>query len=123
MDKQALETNLAHFTGSETFTKYIFGTVLTEGVVYLAREAQCFWLIDIISSYQHERKFKSHASFQVWELKLDAVGDGEMPSATVTASDGDGNLLATQHVSATDFPLNKITLWFSNGTILLPSEY
>ena len=26
-------------------------------------------------------------------------------------------------IEHTDFPLDQVTLWFSNNTILLPSEY
>jgi hypothetical protein len=123
MDAQTLTNELAHFTGSEQFYRYLFGVTLTEGAKHLAEKANAFWLMDIIASYQHEREFKKHADFQTWTLKLEAVGDGEQPSATVTATDGDGNVLAEQHIAMTDFPLNEITLWFEGGTILLPSEH
>ena len=123
MDTQTLKSDLAQFTGSEQFYKYLFGVTLTEGARYLAEKANAFWLMDIIASYQHEREFKTHHDFQVWTLKLDAVGDGEMPTATVTASDGNDNVLAQQHIAMTDFPLPEFTLWFEHGTILLPSEH
>jgi hypothetical protein len=44
-------------------------------------------------------------------------------SATLTCGDGDGNIVRTQQIAFTDFPLDEATLWFANGVIYLPSEH
>jgi hypothetical protein len=38
-------------------------------------------------------------------------------------SDGNDNIVYTQHVEFTDFPLDEITLYFANDVIYLPSEH
>ena len=120
------QDSLAHFTGSETFTRYMAGVILSEGAAHVAKEGGAFWLMDIIVSYQFEPKFRDE-DFQVWKLKVDRQGDPEnvtaMNKATVSCEDGNGNTLITQEIEATDFPLPEIILWFQNNTIFLPSEY
>ena len=43
-------------------------------------------------------------------------------TATLTCEDGNGNVVFTKALTFTDFPLEEITLYFTNGVILLPSE-
>ena len=90
--------------------------VATSGVVAIAEAAGCYWLLDVVGSYQSDRRLDP--GFQVWELavnietkkwKLEGFNDTE--------------LIITQEGWYTDFPLEKLTLWVSNGVILLPSEY
>lgn len=115
------QADLSQFTGSDTFTKYMGGTVLSEGARYVADQAAAYWLMDIIWSWQTDPKVRAE-EFQVWKLKAD--GDVEkMRPAVVTCDDGNGNVIATQVIRATDFPLTTVTLWFQNGVIFLPSEY
>jgi hypothetical protein len=126
--KEALETMLAHFTGtmnyhrSSFFTKSIFHT---DGVQYLSDKAGAFWLIDAIVSYQMKPSIARHP-FQVWSLKV------ENRSAVLTCGDGnDTPPLVTQKIPYTDFPLDKISLYLENGSLdgehihkilMLPSE-
>ena len=46
-------------------------------------------------------------------------------SATLTCDDGNDNdnVIYTKRIEYTDFPQEGITLYFTNNTILLPSEY
>jgi hypothetical protein len=44
-------------------------------------------------------------------------------TATLTCDDRNGNIVFTKRIEFTDFPLEKITLYYANKTILLPSEY
>ena len=44
-------------------------------------------------------------------------------SATLICDDGNGNIVYTKHIEYTDFPPDGITFYFTDNTILLPSEY
>ena len=109
---------LRHFTGSEqTFYHPMFKKfVYTEGVRYLAQNAECYWLLEHIFLHQTNPKVKAE-EFQTWKL----VKNGSR--ATITIDDGNGNIVETFQISYTDFPLNEFTLWLVGNTLLLPSEY
>lgn len=113
------EQSLSQFTGTEKYHKYICGLKLTDGVNYLATEGKCFWLLDVIASYQP----KHHAvPFQVWELEV--TEKEEKRSAVVTMrKDTDAKILVQQKIPYTDFPLKSVKLYVIDGVILLPSEY
>jgi hypothetical protein len=112
--------DLAHFTGSETFYRHALsaGCVYTEGVQYLAEAGSAYWLLDAILCPQPHDAALRAADFQVWTL---TVRDDR--SATLSCTDGDDQLLYTQPIEWTDFPLNTVTLWFANRTLYLPSEH
>jgi hypothetical protein len=44
-------------------------------------------------------------------------------SASLSCADGNGNTVYRKEIEYTDFPLPEITLWFTDNTVLLPSEY
>jgi hypothetical protein len=44
-------------------------------------------------------------------------------TATLACDDGNGNIVFSKAIEFTDFPLLEIALYFTNKTILLPSEY
>ena len=44
-------------------------------------------------------------------------------TASLVCDDGNDNIVYTQHVAFTDFPLDEIKLYFTDNVILLPSEY
>ncbi|MCC3428541.1 MAG: hypothetical protein JGK08_00170 [Microcoleus sp. PH2017_04_SCI_O_A] len=72
--KEELLELLPGFCGSETlYTHRLIQTTieLTEGVMFLVREAECTWLIDAIASYQPDIKKSGNEmlkGFQIWEL-------------------------------------------------------
>ncbi len=113
-----LINELKQFTGTECFYKnplfpnYVF----TDGIQYLAEEANAYWLIDYIFSSQIYPKIKQE-TFQIWQMK---VSDNK---AIVRVEDGNDNLVKQFKIEYTDFPLPEITLWFTDRTLLLPSEY
>jgi hypothetical protein len=37
--------------------------------------------------------------------------------------DGNGKAVFTKAIEFTDFPVERVTLWFENNTIYLPSEH
>ena len=114
-----LKTELKQFTGSEVFFRNpLFGRfIYTEGVRYLAERAGAYWLIDYVFSNQHNGEIKAQP-FQVWTIR---VGDDR--SAVVTVEDGNDNIVKEFRLEFTDFPLAEFSLWFIDGTLLLPSEY
>ena len=109
--------NLPYFTGTEHYYLHLFGVKYTDGVKYLAESCECFWLIDLISSYQADPKIKNE-EFQVFKLKVNPD-----KTATVEISDGNHNILATQDIEFTDFPLPEIEIWCIDKIAILPSEY
>jgi hypothetical protein len=118
MTKEEIEQALPGFYGTEAYHKWsiLFPYVLTDGAQFLAENAGAFWLMDVIASYQREKKFKDEP-FQVWRL---TVKDGK---GEVVADDGNDNVLARQRIPFTDFPLDSIKLYFIDGVVLLPGEY
>jgi hypothetical protein len=44
-------------------------------------------------------------------------------TATLRCEDGNGNIVFRKELEFTDFPMEGITLYFSDNTIYLPSEY
>lgn len=115
--KEEILDALPSFTGTEYYYKHPFGIKFTDGVKFLATECQCFWFLDIVASYQYEPKVKDE-EFQVFKLKVN-----EDHSALVEISDGNHNILATQELEFTDFPLEEIELWCIDKVCILPSEY
>lgn len=84
--------------------------------MFLAEEAGSYWLIDLVISHQTNPILKKE-EFQVW--KLFKVGE----SWVARADDGNDNILVSQNIEFSDFPLDEIKLYFTNNTLLLPSEY
>lgn len=127
LTQEQLQAGLAHFTGTETWFRYRFGTTVlayyTEGVQYLADNAECYWLLGEIVGYQPQL---TDQPFQVWTLQTNPDG-----SAQLSAEDGNDNILLTKVIEYTDFPLPSIDIWVEYGEIeevykpilLLPSEH
>jgi hypothetical protein len=105
-------------SGTEHYHSYLGGIKLTDGVKGVAEAAGAYWLLDIVASYQCKERVKK-CGFQVWELEVSDHG-----SATVTMKENSGQpILVSQSMPYTDFPLNRFTLWLTNGVLLLPGEY
>lgn len=90
--------------------------VATDGAIALAEAAGCFWLLDIIGSYQTDKRLDP--SFQVWKLEVNLE-----KSIAVIRGHNDTELIITQDIPFTDFPLEEVKLYLMDGVILLPSEY
>jgi hypothetical protein len=56
--------------------------------------------------------------FQVWTLKVK-----EDRTASLVGDDGNDNFVYTQPIEFTDLPIDEIKFYFTDNTILLPSEY
>jgi hypothetical protein len=112
-----LQDNLPNFTGTEHYFKFLMGIRFTDGVKYLAESAECFWLLDIIASYQVHDIVKKEP-FQVYKLTVN-----EDKSGLVEITNGDQRILETQEINYTDFPLQEISIWCIDKICILPSEY
>ena len=117
-----LRRALAGFRGSAAFHRHWTGRGLyTDGVQYLAETARAYWLIDVIVSWQLKPKVQRER-FQVWTVKVNR-SDHTAIAEGWDDTPGTSNRLARQKIEFTDFPLDEITLFFCDGTLLLPSEY
>lgn len=126
---QEIKEALGHFHGSQDFVRWspaLFpASVLTDGTLYLAENAHCFWLMDAIASHQRDYRLKDQP-FQTWKLKPPT----KLQKFWVLAcEDGNDNLILSQLIEYSDFPLTEGIMLFAvrnefNGiTIMLPGEY
>jgi hypothetical protein len=117
--KTILKNLLQQFSGTDTYTKHSRFVALTKGVLFLAEEACCYWLLDLFAS--HLVPLNNKEEFTC--LKLVKVND----SANVTIDDGNGRTLAKQYIEYTNFPLDSMVLygcWVSDyWVMMLPTEY
>ena len=70
MNKLEILKTLYHFNSSDNLYKYQLGKLYfnyTDGIKFLVENVNCFWLLDIILSYQSE-KILQIEYFQVWKL-------------------------------------------------------
>jgi len=114
------EADLRQFTGTEHWYRHSFvrKVLYTDGVQYVAEKGGAYWLLDEIAFAQCGNKRIAAEAFQLWRLRVHPDH-----TATLTCEDGKGNAVFTKALTFTDFPLAEITLYFTNGVILLPSEY
>ena len=61
---------------------------------------------------------RAPASFQVWTLTVSADR-----TARLACEDGNGKTVFEKPIPFTDFPAERITLWFENSTIYLPNRH
>ena len=126
-----LLANLAQFTGTTQWFKHpLFSKFrYTDGVRYLAINAECYWLLEFIFGHQSNAKIRN-TPFQVWKIvkkeeqtqfvNRSRVGEHK---ATITIEDGNDTLIKTFSIPFTTFPLAEYSLWMIEGVLLLKSEY
>ena len=113
-----LKYHINNYGGADVFyrNQLFRGYVYTEGVKYMAEQASAYWLIDYILSQQIDPELRVHP-FQTWKMVV------QDDSAAVTVEDGNDNEITSFTIAYTNFPLEEITLWLVDKTLLLPSEY
>lgn len=131
MDAETLLQNLQHFCGSEQYYRHFLGLCYTEGVKYLAENAQCFWLLDAIG-YHQPRANRIHrlTEFQLWFLHVGNAHEFIEPrgsNAAVLTCWEDSPTPETkpaiiQQIPITDFLLPEIKLYVQEKILLLPDE-
>jgi hypothetical protein len=112
--------DLAQFIGSENWYRHGINrkVLFTDGAKYVADHAGAFWLLDEIAIIKPHNARVAAEEFQVWKLAVNADQTG-----VLTCEDGNDNVVHTKLIEYTDFPIDGITLYFTNNTILLPREY
>lgn len=105
---------------SDFFRHWTRRLIYTAGVKFLADEAGAFWLIDAIASHLPSIKGEE---FMVWRLDV-----REDRTATLTADDGNGNILTVQQVPFTDYPESHAEFYVVRtpgepDVLMLPCEY
>ncbi len=120
MTAQLTENDLLHFTGSETWHRHslVRTVIYTDGIRFLAEKAGAYWLIDEIAFAQKAEQAVAAEAFQLWTLTVAAD-----QSAHLTCEDGDGRTVWEKLIPFTDFPLGLVKVYFTDSTLLLPSEY
>jgi len=117
-EKDRITSELAMHIGSLERTRhYTRRFVYTPGVEHLASVARAYWLIDLIASLCRNPNLAGE-EFQVWKLSVH-----EDRSATLVVTDGNDHELKRREIHRTDFPLDEISLYLTDDTLLLPSEY
>jgi hypothetical protein len=121
MTADEIAAELSGFYGTEAYHKFnLFAPVLlTDGAAFLAKEAGCFWLMDIIASAVTHYRDNGFAV-----VRFDCA-DG---AGVVTIENGNGRVLYTQEIEHTDFPMDRADLFVAPAdertwVIMLPSEY
>jgi hypothetical protein len=71
----------------------------------------------LVASYHGHAALKGE-EFILWKLIV-----AEDHTAAAIAEDGNGKELFRQEIEYSDFPLSEVRLYFTDGTLLLPSEY
>jgi len=114
-----LTEEFAGFIGTDEYYKHPFFKELTytEGVKAMASEYGAYWLIFLIFSHQYKKEVKQEP-FQIWEIK------SQNKKAVVVMRTDTGNPeIVLQKIPFTDFPEGVLKLYFSDGVLMLPSEY
>lgn len=113
-----IRETLEGFHGTEQYYPTTFGSMrVTDGVHCLREAAGAYWLIDVIESWNMSEAKVKNEEFQVWKFVC------KDEKGLVTCEDGNDNEVARQEIDYTDFPLDEVTIWVSNGVLLLPNEY
>jgi len=131
LDAETLSKNLQHFSGSEDFYRHFLGIYYTDGVKYLAENAQCYWLIDAIASHQPKlQKIEALTEFQLWFLHVGDAHEFIKPTAGNKAvltcwedtPTPETKPAVAQQIPFTNFPLREIKLYLQKKVLILPSE-
>ncbi len=120
MTKTLTKADLRQFSGSETWYRHALNraVLFTDGAKHVADAGGAYWLLDEIALAQRYKKKVAAEEFQLWKL---TVKDDH--TATLSCEDGNGQKVFSKKIEFTDFPLDEISFYFTNNTILLPSEY
>ena len=127
MDEIDLKNALAEYSGSQQFFRvsaFARNSVVTEGVKFLADEAQCYWLLDMVVSHL-PAVIAADETFAVVTLKRNTEGSG---AVFQIVDDVPANVVyARQEIEFTTFPLPSIKLYLQTDTehwtLMLPGEY
>jgi len=120
MDKKELKAALAKFTRIRHLYRHWSGAFhYTDGVAFLAENAGAEWLLDHIAAHQkHVRKDSDLRDLQIWALRV----TGSL-KAEITCSRTKKDVAFREEMQLfSPFPLDEVTLYLEDETLLLSSE-
>lgn len=120
---QAIFDVLNSSTCSESYHRFspIPGyPVITDGVFMLAEAAGCYWLLDVIGSYQSNRKMDKF--FQVWKLIVDMENASAVVQGYYVKSRKDGTFMNEKMMCQVYSVLDKYDKSYSNSGVLANLE-
>ncbi len=112
-----LRADLSAFIGTENWHCHALNRqmLLTDGVVYFAETAGCYWFLDIVAT--EVMRFHPMKPFLVIDLDVRAG------AADIVVGDGDGVNLFKRHIHFTDAPSGLWRFYLTDNVLLLPGEY
>ena len=123
-----IESGLGQFCGTEAYHRLTIlpNLVATDGVAWLCKNAECFWLMDAIASYQGKcMKDPMLQDMQFWTLTQNT----EDNTAVLICERDTGDVAIKQELEYSSFPLPEIKIWVEKGwagrevmVAMLPSE-
>lgn len=118
-----LNDELTDFNGSETVYRHRSQMHFTKGVHLVREKFKCYWLIDLIFYNDMELNTLHEQEFYVFILERIIENDQRTNKFTLRIEDGNYNVLGSQDIPFSDFEADKVTFWFENNTLYLPSEH
>lgn len=119
MNTHELQNNLSQFTGTENYYRVMPRLVITDGVQYLAKQANMYWLVSLI--YSHLITQPICSEFVVARLTVSEK------TADLVIDDGNDQVIAKQAIEYTGTPLDEVTIYCSYQSrywvVSLPTEH
>lgn len=119
-----IRERLEYFNGTEmVYMIPLIRTRFTDGLKYLVQVADCFWLV--MDTSVTAKSLMDYIRFITIDYKRLSSEEQEAKGweAEITYSDGNDNILEKHGYRMTDFPLDKLRLFFVNDTLMLSGEY
>ena len=113
------KSSLDNFIGTENWYKHFTGVTYTDGIKFLADETKSHWLIDLVASYQTEKKVRD-IPFQLWTINVNLK---DKTGKVTMKEDTDQPNIISQKLPYTDFPFEELQFYLCDNVILLKSEY
>lgn len=112
-----------HCNGTEEYHRHM-GLLITDGVKEFCETLECFWLLDVVASYQFQLRKQITHDRQYWKIEKPSE---EASTAVVSCwsmpnTSRDSKLLIKQEIAFTTFPDQEGHIWVKDGVALLPSE-
>jgi hypothetical protein len=122
-----ITSGLSNFYGTQGYHRLTLSPKLlaTDGVRWLAENAECFWLLDEIANAQSLPVIQRNQRLQEMQFwTLEVTGS----KAVLTCEEDSDMPVWSKNIDYTDFPLNTIKLYVApldetRFVVMCPSEY
>lgn len=130
--------DLSGYCGSEKYYRTFLGLMAyTEGIESLVRQAECYWLLDLVECQLATNKRMSEQDFLVWDLRPYSCSDKGIAAGGIvsawndspynTAINGNEKPVWSFKLEFSDFPFERLSdpfQWYTqNRVMLLKSEH